>query len=77
MPSPLFSKLVATAGSYVDEKKASDVIVRQIGQCGATPDNFSGAHLKSASTNICGALSLYVLDKAKREEMKARILSLA
>ena len=76
MPSPLYSKLLTAVGGFVDASKAADVIGRQLVKHGATPDNFSADHLKASTIQICGALSLYVPDKARRDEMSAKVAAL-
>ncbi|MDA0207268.1 MAG: hypothetical protein O3A53_10425 [Acidobacteria bacterium] len=77
MPSPLYIKLLATTGPYVDAKKAEEVIARQLAKCGATADTFAATHLEAIKLLICGSLGLYVPDVGKREELVGKLKSLA
>jgi hypothetical protein len=77
MPSPLYIKLLATTGQYVDAKKAEEVIARQLAKCGATTDTFAATHLEAIKLMISGALGLYVPDAAKRDELLGKLKSLA
>ncbi|MSV27529.1 MAG: hypothetical protein EXQ52_02115 [Bryobacterales bacterium] len=77
MPSPLFTRLLAVTRPYMDEKKAAEVIERQIAKIGATADTLAATHLGGLRDRISSVLGLYVSDAGKREEMVVKLKAFA
>lgn len=77
MPSPQYTSLVNVCANYLDRAKAEEVLGRQLAACKATPDTFSQDNLKAIVNMLLGSITLYVADKAKREELVAKIKSMA
>ena len=76
MPSPAYNNLVKLISQYVDAKKASDVVERQLATCKLDKETLSTADLKTAAVRVATACSLYVSDSAKRDELKSKIMAL-
>lgn len=73
MPSPLFARFLTATKPYVDDKKATEVIERQLAKCGVTADTFASANLEAVRLRIVCAMGLYVENAGKREEMTGRL----
>jgi hypothetical protein len=63
--------------SYIGEEKCSGALERQLKRGSATADSFGANDLKALRNYITAAATLYVADAAKKEELAAKIQSLA
>ena len=77
MPSPTYSVLVQTVSAYVDPQRARDVINRQLSGANKNPDTFTGKDLVQLMIAITTATKMYVPDPSRKEELVAKIKSLA
>jgi hypothetical protein len=73
MPSPAYNLLLNTVSSYVDSKKAAEVLSRQLSACSLTADSIAASDIKANCTRFSTAFSLYVSDSNKRDELKAKL----
>lgn len=74
MPSPTYEKTIAVLKGYIPEDRAISVLQRQLERCGATTDNFDGAHYAQVVNFIIGAATIYLLgNKLLRDELKDKL----
>lgn len=69
MPSTIYTRLLNTINPYLDSAKAIEVVARQLPLSGQTADTLNLEGLKKMASSVSGSVSLYVADKAKREEL--------
>ena len=72
MPSPAYNSLLSLVSTYVDSKKAAEVLSRQLTACKLTADSIAAADVKENCTRFSTAFSLYVSDSSKRDELKTK-----
>ena len=77
MPSPIYSALVKTVSIYIGAEKGADCVNRQVAYAQATADNFSKDHYCQILTRVIGATSIWIGDKSKQAELKAKLEALA
>ncbi len=75
MPSPAYNSLLNLVSSYVDSKKAAEVIGRQLTACSLTTDSIANSDIKANAVRFATACSLYVSDTAKRDELKSKLVA--
>jgi hypothetical protein len=76
MASASYNSLLSLAARYMEPAKAEEVISRQLAKCGLTADGLSASGIKAAEFRLSSALTLYIPDEGKREELKKRISGL-
>ena len=77
MASATYTNLVNLITPYINKDKAEEVLNRQLATCSATADNFSPDHAKAVKGRLVGAFSLFIPDKAKRDELVGKINAFA
>lgn len=78
MATALYAKVEATISSFIGAEKASGVFSRQLKFCApATADSFGADDMKKIITYLTTAAGLYVSDAAKKEELVAKLKSMA
>ena len=73
MPSPAYTTLLTLVSSYIDSKKAAEVLGRQLTACGLTTDSIAPPDIKANAVRFSTAFSLYVSDSTKRDELKTKL----
>jgi hypothetical protein len=76
MPSPAYNSLLKLVSVYVDAKKATEVLARQMTACHLNADTMSSADIKNFASRFATAYSLYISDSSKRDEFKSKIAAL-
>lgn len=77
MPSPVYTKLYQTIASYVPEEKVQGMLARQLASRKSTPDSMTADDLRAMLTSVTGAATLYIPDKDRRDELCAKLKTLA
>jgi hypothetical protein len=76
MPSPAYNSLLSLVSSYLEPKKAAEVIARQLTACKLSSDTVATADIKTNASRFITACGLYVSDTAKRDELKNKLSAL-
>lgn len=77
MANATYNKLLGTLTGYLDEDKAKLAIERQLERVEATEDTVTNAQIPKMLNFMMGAITLYLPDKAKQQELKSQLQALA
>jgi len=73
MASASYQSLLSLAARYVDEAKAAQVLGRQLEKSNLNPETVSLADIRAAANRLGIALSLYVPNAVKRDELLGKL----
>jgi len=76
MPSLAYNSLLKVVSSYVDSKKAAEVLARQLTACKLDADTIASADIQANLLRLSTACSLYISDSSKRDELKRKIAAI-
>jgi len=73
MANATYNKLISTLTAYVTEDQAKLALSRQLERVEATEDSVTPENVPAMLNFMMGAITLYVKDKAKQQELKTAI----
>jgi hypothetical protein len=76
MASASYQSLLSLASHYLEERKAAEILLRQLERSNLHPDTVSLADVRAAANRLGIALSLYVADARKRDELLGKLKAL-